>query len=110
MAAVAAIRPSSMTSLAGRTPASRASELDDACGRDDGEGGEVEQAAGGLDLRLLQSEPVAFEHAEDLFDAPAQTIETDDLQGVLGRLDRQRGQKPPHERLGPGRSADFARH
>ncbi len=58
---------------------------------------------------FLQSEPVAFEHAEDLFDAPAQA-EADNLPGVLGRLDWQHGQKPPQQRLGPGGSADFARH
>ena len=85
-------------------------ELKDSRRRDHGEGGEVEQAPRALDLGFLQSQAVALEHAEDLFDAPTQTIEANDFQSVLGRLDRQGGQKPPHQRLGPRGSVHFARH
>ena len=85
-------------------------ELKDSRRRDHGEGSEVEQAPRALDLGLFQSQAVAFKHAEDLFDAPAQTIEANDFPSVLGGLNRQGRQKPPHQRRGPQRNVPFARH
>src|SRR6185437_5131813 len=75
-------------------------ELDDAHGGAQGQGGEVEQAFAVLDLGLLESQAIAFEGAEDLFDAPPQSIEANDLAGVRGALDRQGRHDAPAQRLG----------
>jgi len=56
-------------------------QLDGSDGSGERDCGEVEQSFGIDDLTVLQSKSVALERAEELLNAPTQTIEIDDLFG-----------------------------
>src|SRR6266851_7340670 len=76
-------------------------ELDDPHGGAEGQGREMEQAFAVLDLGFLKRKAIAFEGAEDLFDAPSQSIEANDLAGVVGAADGQGRHDAPEQWLDP---------
>lgn len=57
----------------------------------------VEQARRSLDLAVFKCQSVAFHQAEDLFDAPAQPVEPDDVQGLFRCVRGLGGEKPPSQ-------------
>src|SRR5260370_31917052 len=76
-------------------------ELDDPHGGAEGQGREMEQAFAVLDLGFLKRKAIAFEGAEDLFDAPSQSIDANDLAGLVGAPDGQGRHDAPEQWLHP---------
>src|SRR6516165_6576496 len=59
----------------------------------------MEEAFFVLHLRLFESETIALERAEDLFDAPSQSIDAHHVLSLIGALHRQGGEDAPTNRL-----------
>ena len=74
-------------------------ELHDAGAGLERQGGELEQPLGGFQLAVLELEAVRFHGAEQLLDAPAQTVEAHHLLRIGGVVDGQRRQQTPQQRL-----------
>ena len=74
-------------------------ELDDARSGDEAERSEIEQAAGSLELALLDVETVFLQNPEHLLDAPAQAIEAHHVLGIRKRGNGQCRDKAPQQRL-----------
>ena len=72
-----------------RTAVSGIDQLDGADSRGQADRREIEQAFGVDHLAVVKFDAITLERAENLFDAPAQTIKLHDLLGVFGAGHRQ---------------------
>jgi hypothetical protein len=66
-----------------------------------GNGDELKQSLGGLDLAVLEAQSVFFEQPKQLFDNPSRPVPIDDLPGGIGIGDRMGGEQPPGNGLAP---------
>ena len=97
--------------IGGRSGAARAGidQLDRAHRGADGQRPQLEQAVGVMHLDVRQFQTVTFAGAEDLFDAPAQPIDLNNLFGCRQIGDRQGGDQPPMDGRGAARWLFLAR-
>src|ERR1700704_611087 len=69
---------------------------DGSLGRD---GGELEQAIGGFDLAVFESQALLLQQSPELLDDPTHFVPVDDLPGGISIGELMRGEKPPVHRL-----------
>src|SRR5580704_7824293 len=83
-------------------------ELDGADCAGQSYGSEIEYAFGIDELAVVERKTVALERAEDLLDAPAQTVELHNFLGLRGGGDRMGREQPPQQGRLAGRSIGLA--
>ena len=71
-----------------------------------GDGGEFEQAIGGLEPAVFDLETLALHETEELLDRPAFLVPSDDAPGRGGIADLMSRQEAPMQRLDTGRRRD----
>ena len=64
-----------------------------------GNGDELQQSLGGLDLAVLEAQSLFLEQPKQLFDGPSRPVPIDDLPGGIRIGDGMAGEQPPGNRL-----------